>query len=281
MTPSTTTGTRAAAPPTMKPARAAISSPPTSASTASGEAPCPERPPLRRRRHLAGQRRVVDAGAPAGHLGRRAAGERGDEGGRRGGVADAHVAGDQAAGAAGHRVGGHRGARRRGPAGLVDRHGRAPRQVGRARPDLAPEQARRRRGRRHADVDHDDLGPGMAGQHVDGRPAGAEVGHHLGGDLLGPGRHALVQHAVVAGEHGHDRRLGHRRRAGAGDGGELDAERLHPPRAPRGLVSRSCRAAASAPAPASSGVRLSTASWKPSTPGGQRRARAGGRTSTC
>ena len=48
------------------------------------------------------------------------------------------------------------------------------------------------------------VAPDLAGEHVDGRAAGQEVRHHLGGDLLRPRRHALRDHAVVAGEHGHD-----------------------------------------------------------------------------
>ena len=44
---------------------------------------------------LAGVRLVVDAGAAAGDLGRVGAGEDGDQGGRDGGVGDAHLAGEQ------------------------------------------------------------------------------------------------------------------------------------------------------------------------------------------
>ena len=65
----------------------------------------------------------------------------------------------------------------------------------------------------HADVDDHDVGPGLAGQHVDGGAAGEEVGDHLGRDLLRPGRHPLGVDAVVAGEHGHGRGPGHGRRA--------------------------------------------------------------------
>ena len=68
--------------------------------------------------------------------------------------------------------------------------------------------------------------PTSPGDGVDGRASGEEVGDHLGGDFSRPGRHALGQHAVVAGEDHHHRAGWRRRRAGARDGGETGAERL-------------------------------------------------------
>ena len=81
---------------------------------------------------------------------------------------------------------------------------------------------------RHAHVDDRDRGARLAGQHVDGRAAGDEVGDHLAGDLLWPWRHVFGQHAVVAGEHRDGGRGRQGRRVHAGDGGQLHAEGLEP-----------------------------------------------------
>ena len=105
MTPSTITGTRAAAAPMMKPASATCSRPPTSARTRRGSSvggQAADRgvddPDLR------GEHVVGDAGAASGDLRGRPAGERGDQRRRGCRVADAHVAGDEAAGALGDEV---------------------------------------------------------------------------------------------------------------------------------------------------------------------------------
>ena len=64
------------------------------------------------------------------------------------------------------------------------------------------------------------------GQHVDGGPAGDEVGDHLPGDLLRPRRDPLGDHPVIAREDGDRRGPRQRRGLGPGDGGELHTERL-------------------------------------------------------
>ena len=67
----------------------------------------------------------------------------------------------------------------------------------------------------HPHVDHRDLGAGLGRERVDHRPAGQEVGDHLGGHLLRPRADALRVHAVVGGEDRDAGRLGQRRRAAA------------------------------------------------------------------
>ena len=116
--------------------------------------------------------------------------------------------------------------------GLRPGHRGPGRQVRRTPADLAVEQvgARVEVGR-DPHVDHEHVGADLAGEHVHRRPAGAEVGHHRGGDLLRPGAHALGVHPVVAGEHRDDGAHERTRRAGAldaaqGEGGVLeDAQR--------------------------------------------------------
>ncbi len=77
-----------------------------------------------------------------------------------------------------------------------------------------------------AEVDDGDACAHLPGDDVDGRSAGEEVRHHLRRHLPGPRRHALGEHAVVAGEDD-DRRSGRDGgRAGSGDRGEADAQRL-------------------------------------------------------
>ena len=88
---------------------------------------------------------------------------------------------------------------------------------------------------RHADVDDDDIGAGVAGEDVDGRATGAEVRHHLGGHFLGPRRHALGDDTVIAGEHGHGHGLGNRWWTGTGDGAQADADLLDATERPPGL----------------------------------------------
>ena len=66
-------------------------------------------------------------------------------------------------------------------------------------------------------------------------PPASEVGHHLGGDLLRPGRHALRVHAVVGGEHRDRGGLGTRRRAAPGNAGQLRAHVLEAAHGPAGL----------------------------------------------
>ena len=117
MKPSTTTGTRAAAAPSTTPASPAISKPPTfaSTSTASRGIGAVHLQPAPDDLDLAPERRVVDAGAAAGDLLGRRAGEHGGERARRGRVADAHVAdADQPDAVARELVGQRRARRQRG-----------------------------------------------------------------------------------------------------------------------------------------------------------------------
>ena len=163
----------------------------------------------------------VDPGAAAGRLGRVGAGEGADQRGRRGGVGDPHVAGDQAPVARGDQVSGDLQADRQRGHGLLAGHRRPGGEVRRARRDLAGQQSRHRLQRGgHPDVNHRDLGAGLGRERVDHRPAGQEVGHHLGRHLLRPGRHALGVHAVVGSEDRHAGRLGQRRGRGAGQAGQ-------------------------------------------------------------
>ena len=145
---------------------------------------------------------------------------------------------------------------------------------------------------RHPDVDHQHPRPGLAGQHVDGRAARAEVGHHLGRDLLRPGRHALGHHAVVTGEDRDGGRRGERWRTGAGDAAQLRAQGLQaararrpawsgggparprPPTAARSAGPTRASAAANAPVPACSMARLLRSSAALRSRGGGSLARA-------
>ena len=228
----------------MKPASAAISSPPSAASASSGPAAIASTCRSSARSmtaDLAGERGVVDAGAPAGDLGGRPAGERGDEGGGRCGVADAHLAGDEAAGAVRHEHRRHLGADVERGRRLRRRSWPGPRRGWRSRPPpCAPSSPGcSSRGAATPDVDDQHAGAVLPGQHVDGRAAGAEVGHHLGGDLLGPRRHALGDDAVVAGEDGDG---GRERAAAAGSGRRcrraVARATSSRPSAPGGLVRR-------------------------------------------
>ena len=193
MTPSSTTGTRRAAQPRTSPARPACSSPPTSASRRARR-----RRPGSGRRHghdadLAGQHRVVDAGAAAGDPPGLRPGQVRRSGRRtrwccrspcrrwRGTSYPASTS---------------RPATRMpvitARAASCARHRRPDREVVGAGADLAVQTTAsssrsgatpcRRRPRRRR--------PG--GEHVDCGPAGAEVRDHRGGHLLRPRRHALA-----------------------------------------------------------------------------------------
>ena len=176
---------------------------------------------------------VVDPGPPPHHLGGRPAGEVGDQGGRRGRVPDPHVAGDQAPRPRRHQLAGHLCADVERRLGLLAGHGRLLDDVGRAVADLAAQEV----GGGveiavDADVDHHHLGADLAGDGVDGRPAGAEVAHHLARHLRRPRRDPGLDHAVVAGEHRHRGRLGDGGRARMGDAGQLGTQVLELPQGP-------------------------------------------------
>jgi hypothetical protein len=116
-----------------------------------------------------------------------------------------------------HQVPGHDDAGLQRLDGLVDGHGRALRQVGGAVRDLVVDQVRgvgQVGGDAH--VHHGHRRPGLGGEGVGDGAAGQEVGDHLHRDLLRPRADAARVHAVVGGEDGQGRRLGHGRRADAG-----------------------------------------------------------------
>src|SRR5690606_25127698 len=117
-----------------------------------------------------------DAGAPAGDVTRETTGERGDEGGGRRGVRDAHVAGQQATVPGGDQVAGRLDADLNGGDRLVPGHRGLDGDVPGARTHLAGEQRRsRRQRRRDADVDDGHLGAGLGGDGVDDGAARDEV----------------------------------------------------------------------------------------------------------
>ena len=195
MKPSSTTGTRCAAPASMTPTRPAISKPPTLASTSSAVARIGpihlER--ARDRLDLPPAARLVHAGARPGDVLDRGAGQRRHHGAGRRRVADAHLAGaDQV----------ERPPRARPrPARCPPRSPRAPRSrviagprvmlrvPGAIRIDRSAGMGGERAG--HAEVRDDDLGARPAGEHVDRGAAAQEVLDHLRRHDLRIGAHAL------------------------------------------------------------------------------------------
>ena len=178
--------------------------------------------------HLARQGGVVDTGSPAGDLGGRA--------GRCSAAINAAaevvlpmpispVTRQRAPAAT-------RSFASRAPGGdgavaLGERHGRLDAEVARARRDLQVDKAgvgSQHRGDAHIGDGH--CGAGTTRDHVDRRPFGAEVRHHLGGDLLRPGGDPFGHHAVVAREHRHRGGQGQGRRDGVGDGAQPRAQRF-------------------------------------------------------
>ncbi len=110
---------------------------------------------------------------------------------------------------------------------FVAGHSRPLREVAGAPGHLAGQQARHlAQVGGDAYVDHDNLSPGLGGECINDRAASQEVGHHLAGDLLRPGRDPLRVDAVITGEHRDGGRLGQRRRAPAGQPGQLDRDVL-------------------------------------------------------
>ena len=164
--------------------------------------------------HLAGDGRIVHAGAAARHaLGQRAGDRRGDRARRRG-VADSHLAGGEKIGSRVERVLGESRARLDRAHGLRARHRGAARHVGGAGRDRARVELRRAGDRvGHTEVGDDDARPRLAREDVHGGSPAQEVLDHLRGDDLGIGAHALGDHAVVGGEDEDDRPLDPRRPA--------------------------------------------------------------------
>ena len=230
----------------MNPARAACSKPPNAARTPTGSAGIREpgesglgregawpgrgRPPRSSSRRW--RRRCRCRGRSPRRVG---AGEGADQRGGRGGVGDAHVAGDQAPVARRDQVAGDLGAgHQRAMAWSRVIAGPSVKSAV-PRRDLAGQQpGDRLEVGGHPHVDHRDLGAGLRRERVDHRPAGQEVGDHLGGHLLRPRADPLRVHAVVGGEHRDAGRLGQRRRAAARQPGQPDGHLLeHAERAAR------------------------------------------------
>ncbi len=185
---------------------------------------------------LAGVRLVVDARAAAGDLGRVGAGVDGDQGGRGGGVGDAHLAREQRLVAGRDEVPGGFDADLYGLEDVFLGHRRALGEVGGAGAYLARQQARGGgEVAGHADVHDAHLGADLVGEGVADRAAAQEVGDHLAGDLLGPGGHALGVHAVVAREDRDGGGLRDRRRALAGQSAQLRGDDLQHAQRPGGL----------------------------------------------
>ena len=190
----------------------------------------------------------------------RPAGERGDQGRGRCGVADAHLARHQAAGTVRRRASPpprHRHRARRSPSSTV-MAGPSARSAVPAATLRTSSPGCSSRGAATPDIDHQHAGAVLPGQHVDGRAAGAEVGHHLGCDLLRPRRHPLGDDTVVAGEDGD----GAGSRAAAAGSGRRCRRAVAPrtssrPSAPGGFVRRRSSASASAMAAGSSGADAS------------------------
>ena len=193
----------------------------------------------------------------AGHLGRFPPGEGADQRGRRGGVGDAHVAGEQAPVTGRDQVAGYLHAHHDRFLGLLAGERRPGGEISGTVRDLARQQpGDRAQVGADAHVDHHDLGAGLGGERVDHRAAGQEVGHHLRGHLLRPRGHALGVHAMkmVAKSRHRVWRVGRRRRAAvAGHPASRTDTSSSTPSDPRGLVIMSWRARAALIAAWSSG----------------------------
>ena len=190
-------------------------------------------------RGLGGQGRVVDPGAAAGDLGRRETEGGRDQRGRRGRVADAHVADDQQVGAGGDLLGGDggTGGQRslrlgRGQGVLaVDGAGGPPDLV---RPDLGRQPGQVRV---HREIQHPYGHVVLPGQDADAGHPGHEGADHGGGDLarIGGDAGAPGRHPVITGQHHRPYVRGRRGRAGARAGGPPDGEILEPAERPGGF----------------------------------------------
>ncbi len=155
---------------------------------------------------LVGQSGVVDAGATTDHQLNLKIGQAADQGRRRGGIANAHVTGDQQIGPL------FDGAARGGAADfqrgstLFCSHGGFHCQVGGAGGYLGVHDGQFRQLTQHAHIHHFQPGGNGTGQYADGGTAGGEVLHHFAGHDGWVGRYAFGSHAVVAGKHGNGRR---------------------------------------------------------------------------
>ena len=177
---------------------------------------------------------VVDARTPADHLDGFAGGDRPDQDRRRSGVTDSHLPGDQQIRTGVDETVGDGASGREGPTRFVDAECVGHLQVTAATPYLE-----RGDGRVGVGVDrqigHVHSGTGTPGEHIDGRPAPGDVGHHLRGDLRRVRRHAFAGDAVVAGEHDNPWGTQGSWRADALAGSHPIAQLLEPAQRPRRL----------------------------------------------
>ena len=150
-------------------------------------------------RDFAFQAPVIHAGAAPGNLADGFASNSRGDGGGRGGVADAHIAGGEQVQAVGNFGFDDFRTSQEAGFGLLARHGRANGNIGSAGRDLADEQLRvrlHRGGRAH--IHNDDARANVPRQHVDGCATVQEVQNHLRGDFLRVGADALGDDSVVA-----------------------------------------------------------------------------------
>ncbi|MCY1414452.1 hypothetical protein D9M71_299050 [compost metagenome] len=144
---------------------------------------------------------AVQAGAGTDQFVRLPIQQHAGQGAGRGSVADAHLAADEQLAASGSGTFGHHAADLQRRQALFGTHRRRPGEVGRTRRQLVLPDARQfRRRLDRAEVVHFQGRPQLARQHADRRASGGEVADHLPGHRLWIGRHALGDHAVIAGE---------------------------------------------------------------------------------
>ena len=144
---------------------------------------------------------VIEAGACAGQLRDGASGERRRDGGRRTGVADAHLAQRDQGAALSAGFGRQIDADLERGVQFGFRHRRFAGKVAGAAPHFAMLQSRDTgEVGIHSHVDYHNVRPGMPGQNVDGRSTVQEVAHHLLRHLARIGADALVGDAVIGGE---------------------------------------------------------------------------------
>ncbi|MNN61067.1 hypothetical protein D3C81_1762840 [compost metagenome] len=155
---------------------------------------------------LVGHGGRVQSGTGAGQRQRRQVEQRATQRRGGGGVADAHLAADIHPGPRLVRTlgTGAPGGQRR--AALFVSHGRATGEVGGTGAEaVAVHTTERLAVAGSAQVDDLETGLQLVGEHADGGAAGDEVVQHLPGDRLRIGGNALLDHPVVAGEHGDPR----------------------------------------------------------------------------
>ena len=156
------------------------------------------------RRGLAGPARIVDAGTAADHFHGFGVGQCGHQRGRRGGVADTHVPGDQQIGAGVDFLVGDPASRLDRTDHLIRGQGVLDGDVAARPPDLVSADLVGQRLRSvDGDVDDAHAGARHIGEHVHRGATGDEVRHHPRRDLGRIGRHPGRGHAMVTGEDHH------------------------------------------------------------------------------